>query len=240
MSSAATGIQEKKLPQIYKNIKIILGSGSSTRKLILEKAGFQFSVIKADIDERSLGDRTDANRAKELVSLLATLKADAILHRITTEKISIDSIGVGDVFLVTGDQVVLFEGKILEKPNSLEEARQFVEGFSGRSCSTVGSLVVTDLSSGRRASGTDSALVHFEEIPRETVDQLLKEGQGQGQGGQVGVMDCAGALMVEHPLVAPCIRRVDGTMNSLMGLSTDLLFSLIDQLLHDKEKIIDK
>jgi|EP00982_Pelagococcus_subviridis_P010365 septum formation protein len=46
------------------------------------------------------------------------------------------------------------------------------------------------------------------------------------------VMKCAGALMVEHPLMVERIERVDGTKDSLMGLckakTRELLTRAID------------
>lgn len=35
-------------------MKIILGSKSPSRKLVLERAGFQFEVLSADIDEKAI------------------------------------------------------------------------------------------------------------------------------------------------------------------------------------------
>ncbi len=43
--------------------------------------------------------------------------------------------------------------------------------------------------------------IGFERIPHETIDQLIAEGT---------VFCCAGGLMVEHPLVEPCITYMHG------------------------------
>jgi septum formation protein len=69
-------------------------------------------------------------------------------------------------------------------------------------------------------SGVDTATIHFSPIPDSVIDQLLEEGE---------VMYCAGGLMVEHPLVLP-YRRIEGTEDSVMGLSLDLLQSLLRDL----------
>lgn len=36
--------------------------------------------------------------------------------------------------------------------------------------------------------------------------------------------------MVEHPLVLPFRRKIEGTEESVMGLSVDLLHSLLEEL----------
>ena len=47
------------------------------------------------------------------------------------------------------------------------------------------------------------------------------------------VLSCAGGLMVEHPLVLPYRRQIEGTEESVMGLSLDLLEKLLVELKDD-------
>ena len=164
-------------------------------------------VVKADIDERALGDRSSADNAQALVIQLAIAKADAILSR-----------GLSDEqkgkILLTADQVVTHEGRILEKPLNEKEAFEFIEGYGRSPCSTIGSCVLTDTSTGRRVQGVDVATVHFSPFDKATIDGLIAEGE---------VFYCAGALMVEHEKVRPFITKMEGTEDSVMGLSPDLL-----------------
>jgi septum formation protein len=44
------------------------------------------------------------------------------------------------------------------------------------------------------------------------------------------VINCAGGLMVEHPLVLPYRKKIIGTEESVMGLSLELLASLLEKL----------
>ena len=146
----------------------VLGSGSYTRKLILTNAGYTFSILKADIDERSLGNRADASRASELVLLLANAKADAILPQIPE--------AYKTEILLTADQVVVHDNRILEKPKDRMEAQHFIDGYGRLPCSTVGSIVLTDIQSGKRVTGVDTATIHFDPIPQTVIDRLLDEG----------------------------------------------------------------
>lgn len=41
--------------------------------------------------------------------------------------------------------------------------------------------------------------------------------------------------MVEHPLVLPFRKKIEGTEESVMGLSMELLHSLLDELNASKE-----
>ena len=123
--------------------------------------------------------------------------------------------------LLTADQVVVYDGCILEKPFDLKEARVFINRYSNSCCSTVGSIVLTNLNNGKQVSGVDTATIHFDAIPQHVIDEIIEEGE---------VINCAGGLMVEHPLLQPYIKQVDGTNDSLMGLSCALLASLLERL----------
>lgn len=186
----------------------ILGSGSKTRKDILKAAGYNFEVWKVDIDEKSIGDRE--SDPVNLVRLLAAKKADAVMKTLPEHL-------KGNI-LLTGDQVVVHKNRILEKPSDLSEARRFIESYSNDRTSTVGSIALTDTRTGRRVIGVDTATIHFRPFPSDVIDRLIAEGE---------VLFCAGGLMVEHPLIQPFIERIEGTQESLMGLSVNLLESLL-------------
>jgi predicted house-cleaning NTP pyrophosphatase (Maf/HAM1 superfamily) len=133
------------------NKTVWLGSGSSTRQALMrqlvEEHGILFGgKVSADIDEKAIR-RSDP---RELVLALAHAKADAIL--------SGDG-GLTHGYLITCDQVVVHQGSILEKPESEEEARKMIAGYSRAPASTVGSTVVTRVETGDRVEHVDVATV---------------------------------------------------------------------------------
>ena len=52
--------------------------------------------------------------------------------------------------------------------------------------------------------------MHLGRVPDADTDFLIREGS---------VFNCAGGLMVEHPLVVPHIRLLEGSLEGVMGLS---------------------
>ncbi|CAK8569634.1 unnamed protein product [Lathyrus sativus] len=60
--------------------KIILGSSSIARRKILSEMGYQFTLMTADIDEKSIRKETP----EELVMALAEAKANAIISKLET------------------------------------------------------------------------------------------------------------------------------------------------------------
>ena len=193
----------------FASAPLVLGSGSSSRAAILRDCGLKFEVRKPGIDEKAI--RHDS--AKELVLALGLAKAAALRDD--------PDLAARGALLITGDQVVVADGgRILEKPEDEAEARAFIDSYGRDPPRTVGSLVVTDAASGQQWSAVDEACVHFSPIPDDVVDQLLEEGD---------VYYCAGGLMVEHPLVQPYVQRMDGSMDSIMGLCVATLEKLLDE-----------
>ncbi|KAL9449173.1 hypothetical protein AB3S75_011160 [Citrus x aurantiifolia] len=196
-------------------VKIILGSSSMPRRKILAEMGYGFSVMAADIDEKSIRKE----KPEDLVMAIAEAKAEAILNRLP----------IGDyikeaepTILITGDQVVVYEGVIREKPSSREEARQFIKDYSGGQCATVGSVLVTNLKTGFRKGEWDRVEIQFHEIPDEVIEKLIEEGI---------VLNVAGGLVIEHSLILPYVKQVVGAMDSVMGLPKAVTEKLIKEAL---------
>ncbi|KOM49165.1 hypothetical protein LR48_Vigan07g286900 [Vigna angularis] len=202
--------------------KIILGSSSVARRKILSEMGYQFTLMTADIDEKSIRKETP----EELVMALAEAKANAIISKLQstsnqervveptiliaadTAEAILQRLPVDDylkdaepTLLITSDQVVVYEGVIREKPTSKEEARQFLKDYSGRHAATVGSVLVTNLKTGFRKGDSDRVEIYFNEIPDEIIEKLVDEGI---------TLNVAGGLIIEHPSILPFVKEVVG------------------------------
>ncbi|CAI0399910.1 unnamed protein product, partial [Linum tenue] len=177
--------------------KIILGSASMARRRILAEMGYEFTVMTADIDEKSI--RKD--KPEELVMALAEAKADAIIARLlNTGQLQNDT---DMTLLITADTLLL-------------------AGYSGSHAAVVGSVLVTNLTTGSRRVTWERAEVYFHEIPDEIIDSLIEEGI---------TFKVAGGLMLEHPLTLPFVEAVIGNSDTVMGLPTALTQQFIDEVL---------
>lgn len=202
----------------------ILGSQSASRRALLDATGARFDTLVPKIDERAIGDRL-RDDPMDLVQRIALAKADALLERLRAEPHPPLAVPIASSILLTGDQVVTFEGAIREKPLDRAEARAFIESYASAPCATVQAVCLHDLATGRRVVGVSVAEVLLDALPAAVVDQLVAGGDGHGD-----VLECAGGLMVEHPLVAPRVRAIRGGLDSVMGLSTRLVASLLAEL----------
>ncbi|ONH96836.1 hypothetical protein PRUPE_7G155200 [Prunus persica] len=198
------------------SFQIILGSASMARRKILAEMGYEFTILTADIDEKSI--RMD--KPEELVMVLAEAKADAIISRL--QSTSQPDEDAHATLLITADTVVVYEGIIREKPSSKEEAWNFIKGYSGGQAAVIGSVFVTNLKTGKRKGGCCRAEVYFHVIPEEIIDSLIEEGI---------TLDVAGGLMLEHPLISPFVEAVVGTTDTVMGLPKEFTEKLIHEAL---------
>lgn len=207
---------------------LILGSGSFTRKLILREMGIDFQLMVRPIDELSLGDRS--GQPSDLVLTLAKAKAAHLIDGILEKELSELRLPEREEgwIVLTGDQVVTHNNNILEKPEDIDQAKQYVEGYAASAPRTVGSCVLTHIPSMIQVSGVDTATINFKPSVSECrlIDRLLEEG--------APVLSCAGGLMVEHPFVKEHIQGIDGTEDSVMGLSKRLVEELLVEM---KEKL---
>jgi septum formation protein len=186
-------------------VKIVLGSRSKGRMEVLERMGYQFETMAADIDEKAIRDED----TRRLTVLLAHAKADALLPRIRAG------------LLITSDQVVVCNGAILEKPENGNEARRYLEGYEKFPAETVTAVVVTDVSARMRAEGVDVARVVFRRVPPEVIDGLVQSGH---------ILHHAGAFSIEDPLLRDYIVRIEGEPESVMGLPKELTRRLIEEM----------
>eukprot|EP00553_Chaetoceros_curvisetus_P003078 CAMPEP_0204611960 /NCGR_PEP_ID=MMETSP0717-20131115/74_1 /ASSEMBLY_ACC=CAM_ASM_000666 /TAXON_ID=230516 /ORGANISM="Chaetoceros curvisetus" /LENGTH=264 /DNA_ID=CAMNT_0051623837 /DNA_START=192 /DNA_END=986 /DNA_ORIENTATION=+ len=238
---------------------LILGSGSFTRKLILKEMNIPYILKVRPIDERIIGDRRDGSDPKKLVMTLARAKGEYLIQglldndnnggdsvgkeeSVMEEKfnLNIDALGMKEYIVLTADQVVTCNNSILEKPDSINQAKSFVKKYGTSPPSTVGAVMLTHLPSGISVSGVDTAQINFSQklskddcnedgkvgLADDLIDRLVENG--------APVMSCAGGLMVEHPFVKEFIVGIDGTEDSVMGLSKELVLKLLEEL---KEKL---
>ncbi|KAB2094727.1 hypothetical protein ES319_A02G179500v1 [Gossypium barbadense] len=206
------------------SFKIILGSSSMARQRILAEMRYEFTIMTADIDEKSIRKE----KPEDLVTALAEAKAIAIMARLQHTDI-LKNVAC-PTLLITADtdlcglfmQVVVYKGTIREKPCNEDEAREFIKGYSGGHAAVVGSVLVTNLNSGASKGGWESAEVYFHDIPNEVIDSLIDEGIP---------FKVAGGLMLEHPLTLPFVDAVIGATDTVMGLSKSLTEKLIEEAL---------
>lgn len=101
---------------------LVLASASSSRARMLQHAGISFDVVPAHVDEDSVKEALLAEGISfaGVADALAELKAVRVSHKI------------GGAIVLGGDQVLGFDGELVNKCESLEAARALLWRLRGR------------------------------------------------------------------------------------------------------------
>lgn len=178
-----------------------------------------FSIVVADIDEDAITGATPP----ALVLAIGLAKARAILDSKQIEPAAGD---LGKTLLVCGDSVVTHKGQVLGKPRSKEHARTTLRSYASAPATTVSSIVVVDVITGRCWADIGEAEVYFRAMPDSVIDELIENG---------GSMESAGGLRIEHPLVAQYTECIIGEKSAVMGFSKGIAERLIRNALANDE-----
>lgn len=111
---------------------LVLASASAVRARLLREAGLDFSVRPAHVDEEAVKDSLLAEGAppRNTADALAELKAVRV------------SQSAPEAFVIGADQVLVFEGKLVSKCETLEEARLLLQNLRGKSHELVSATVL--------------------------------------------------------------------------------------------------
>ncbi|MBV9250673.1 MAG: septum formation protein Maf [Acetobacteraceae bacterium] len=93
--------------------RLVLASGSPTRKALLSAAGLQFEAIPARVDEAAIKAeaRQQGCTGGETAARLADRKAEEVARSAT------------DALVIGADQLLVCQGEWFDKPASIEDAR---------------------------------------------------------------------------------------------------------------------
>ena len=186
---------------------LILASASPSRRQLLANAGLSFAIEPAGIDEdevkRSLGSRA---APQELAETLAEMKALRVSAKHPAE------------FVVGADSTLACNGRMFDKPPSLDAARKQLLALRGQTHELFSSVVV--------ARG-GVRLWHWNERARLTM-RPFSEGFVDAYLARTGeaVLSSVGAYQLEG-LGAHLFTRVDGDYFTILGLPLLPLLSFL-------------
>ena len=192
-------------------MNLVLGSSSKYRKKLLEQAGYIISVQDSpDIDEKMVGLRERSQHdARNLVLKVARAKMDALMAAHPNS------------IIITGDQVILCNGIIREKPIDEIECREYLNSYSEFPAVAYTGICVMNTKSGKIAQDVDIATQHWKPIPSDVIEEAIKQGD---------VMHCAGGFMIDSPIFEPFLGSREGDESTIIGMSLPLFQRLIVQV----------
>ncbi len=182
-------------------MRVILASSSPRRAYIMSMIGIDFITLPPKIRENFTFTNPILNARK-----LALKKA------ISVWKHNKDAITIGS------DTIVYVENKTLGKPSNMEEAINMLRFLSGKWHSVVTAIAI--VKKGKRLVKHDIARVKFRKLNNEEIISYVKSGQSLDKAGSYGIQDY-GATFVE---------KIKGDFYTVMGMSPQMLLTLLEQL----------
>jgi len=176
-------------------MKMILASSSRSRADILRRAGVEFEIVPAHVDEDAVKNSMAGSSAHVIADALAELKALSTNHP--------------NALVLGADQILEFEGEIVSKSESMDEAADLLCRLRGKSHRLVTAAV---LAKGGKPvwRHVETSTLHMREFSDEFLKTYLAE-EGQGLLAGVGCyrLEGRGAQLFE---------QIDGDYFAILGL----------------------
>ena len=182
--------------------KIILASASPRRRELMMQAGYEFEVQVSHKEETYSSETPD-----EIVKELALLKARDIAEQNAAK----------DLVVIGADTVVAYQGAILGKPKSKEEAFAMIQSFQGDKHQVYTGVAVLSYD----AEGNETVVNHAVKtdvyVNAMTDEEILKYIENDN------VMDKAGSYGIQSGF-AIHIEKIEGDYFNVVGLPISYIY----------------
>jgi len=182
---------------------IILASSSPRRQEILKMLKIPFRVIIPNIDETLV----PSIEVEQVPELLAQEKVSAVIHSLPT--------GQEIPWVLGADTVILFEGKILGKPENHDQAVEYLTMLQGKEHTVLTALVLYNGRTHETKSRLCKTKVTFAEMTEAEIEWYAETGEWHGAAGGYRIQSLASCF----------IKHIDGSYSGAVGLP---IFELYD------------
>lgn len=163
--------------------KLILGSSSPRRIFILKAIGFNLEVRKPNVSEEEIISKI--NDPIELVTRLSSEKAHSVWR------------GGDKTLIVAADTIVYVDGKLLGKPNDVNDAINMLRMLSGREHAVYTGFTIIDTKNNKAISDYDVTKVKFRELSEREIQWYISTKEPFGKAGAYAIQGRA-AVFVER------------------------------------------
>ena len=176
---------------------LLLASGSKTRAQILKKAKIGFKVVDHGVDEEELKISLNELSPKDISIRLSEIKAIK------------PSMKHSEDFVIGSDQVLDFNGSLINKAAHLQEAKKQLLDLSGKTHKLITAITIAK-------NGVvvwkhyDVAKITMRELSERQIDEYLYNMDKETLG-------CVGVYAIEQEGIK-LLNKIDGDYFSILGL----------------------
>lgn len=178
--------------------RLILASGSPARRELLERAGYTFDILPANIDEPTSATHGDPRR---FVHDVAWSKAAAVAPR------------VAEGLVLAADTVGWLHGGVIGKPADAADARRILTLLGGTTHELWTGVVLWRRPDDLQVVWQERSLVQFQKLTDAELDAYLATRQWEG---------CSGAYAIQEG-ADPYVQIVAGSLSNVIGLPMETL-----------------
>lgn len=196
-------------------MKVILASNSPRRKELLNQILDKFEVIKSDFNEDDIKEKNPEN----LVKMLSLKKAEAVF----------DKFKDNELLVIGGDTLVYFDGQVLGKPKSEEDAYRTLKRLQSNKNEVYSAFTIILKKNNEiiKETSLSKSIVTMKSMSDEQIKEYIKTGEP---------MDKAGSYAVQG-IGSKFIDNIEGSYNAVVGLDVEKLKELLRNYnLYNKEK----
>lgn len=186
---------------------IILASSSPRRQEILKMLDIPFQVILPNIDETL----TSSVDTEDIPELLAREKVSAVIHSLPSQQ---------EIQWVLGaDTVIVKNGRIFGKPQSADEAAEFLKEFQGSSHTVITAVVLYNGKQKSTTSRVAKTKVTFSPMTDDEIQWYLESGEWHGAAGGYRIQSLASIF----------IEKIEGSQSCVTGLPIHELYDMLKE-----------
>lgn len=169
---------------------------------MLQEAGYDFTIIIADVDETN----PPGMPGEQVPEHLARKKADAIQHM------------ASDAIVIAADTVVLLDHHILGKPTDAAHAKAMLQQLSGRVHYVVTGVCIQDAT--HQVSFSVTTEVYFRPLTTEQINYYVDKYQPFDKAGSYAIQEWIGMVGIE---------KINGDYYNVMGLPISEVVKVLNE-----------
>ncbi len=208
---------------------LILASASHGRRYLLEKAGYQFTILPANIDEPT---QAKFGSCRQYVQEIAWRKAAAVAEKFAKNTIentvqnTAENISSG--FILAADTVGWLNNQVIGKPEDENDARRILSLLSGQIHELWTGVCLWRCADHFQWQWQELSKVKMKSLTSSELDSYLATRQWVG---------CSGAYAIQEEN-DPYLQVVSGSLSNVIGLPLESL-SRVFQLISSTSLLSD-
>ena len=188
--------------------KIILASASPRRRELMQQAGYEFEVQVSHKEENYTSEFPD-----DIVKELALLKAKDIAEKNEAT----------DLVVIGADTVVAYQGAILGKPKSKEDAFAMIQSFQGDKHQVYTGVAILSYDKEGNETVVNHAVKTDVYVNSLTEEEIWKYIESDN------VMDKAGSYGIQSGF-AIHIEKIEGDYFNVVGLPISYIYNVLKDI----------